>query len=350
MKPRTTVFLALLLVSLSTYYVISERNARRAEAQLASIKILPLAEGDRVSWFRIENGTSKEALALRREDSEWTLEFPVVYPAERFLAEGIASALTLSYRLRRFPFEEKEAVSFGLEPAEIRVELETEKDPKRRTLLLGKESPMKMGIYARWEGEAEAFLMPAPVKAALERTVYSLRQKKLFRLDPDQVTWIHAKRGAKEFRSEEIPVEKIDDLIYALQSLYIKEFLDGKDPATPAFGLQGKRSFVAAGTSDGTVEKIYWGAAVREKQALHAIRENERLVLLVPQQKVASLYEMVETLVQEQGTEGDVDSSSTQGNRGTDPTGGGAGSEESGPDSSGVGDEERAGRADSRGV
>lgn len=364
MKLSTTLLLALLLTGLGTYYVVSEKMSQEAEAELQPLKILTLSEGDSVLWLRIENRVSKETFSLRREGPDWRLEFPVSYPAEKFLVEGMASALTLSFRLRRFPLVGKDPPGSGLDTPDIMIRVETEKGTRRRTLLLGNESPVKGSIYARWQGEAEYFLIPSPVKAAMERSVYSLRQKRLFRVNWDGVAWLHVKVDPKEFRIEkkgegwrfvlpplqaEIPVEKVEDLIYAFESFYVKEFLDGKDPARSEFGLKGQGSFLAAGTPEGTSEKLILGASAEEKEGRYALREGEGLVLLISQGKLRLLLETFEAALGGDESKQNASSAETQGDSGENSESRSAGAEEPRGGRDRVGHEERSGRTDSGG-
>ena len=301
MKVSTTLFLVLLLTGLGVYSLVSEKSLKAGSAELNPIKILTLAEGDFLTRLVIENGVAKETVALKREEKGWMLKTPVSYPAENFLVEGMLSALTFSRRLRRFPGEEKEWQPFGLERPPIRIGIETEKTPGPRYLLLGKESPVGAAVYARWEGEKEYFLIAPEIKAAFERTAYSLRQKKLFRSEWDRLKGVDVKVDGKEFHLEkkEIPVEKVSDLIDSLESLYIKEFLDGRDSRAPEFGFQARNSFIVVRAETGTEERVLIGAAAEGKDACYAVREKEKIVFLISERNLKSFLENFELLFQE---------------------------------------------------
>jgi hypothetical protein len=179
---------------------------------------------------------------------------------------------------------------------------------------MGDNSPVKRGVYARWQGENEYFLIPPQVKAAFERTVYSLRRKKLFRFDTDTVTWMELGLEEKKFRLEkkegvwnwllperrgEVSLENVSNLIYAFETLYIKEFLDGKDPSKEEFGFGAKDFFIAAGADGEAGGKIFLGSPVEEKQARFVFREDENLVVLVSEENLRSLVETFEVTFQE---------------------------------------------------
>jgi len=314
MRISTTIFLIFLLSGLGTYYYLSGNSTGGGQTRLVPTYILTLPEGEAVSALRIHNQISQETMFLKRKSTGWFFESPISYPAEDFLVEGMVRALTLSRRERRLPFQEGVGKEFGFDSPAVKIEIVTGGKPGPRTLLVGEESPAGAGFFARWEGEDEYFLIPHQVKASLERSVYSLRQKKLFRLRWEEVTWMHVRLEKKQFRVEkvgekwrwsipplkgEIPVEKVSDLIYSFQSLYIKEFLDGVEGAEKDFGLQASRAFLAAGGRAGKMEKLVLGMRAKGKEALYARREKEKLVLLVSEQNVKSLLEMLEVTFQE---------------------------------------------------
>ena len=306
MKTSTTLFLAVVLSVFGFYYFLGEKTVPHSAAGLGPARILVLEEGDSIKRLHLFNRNAQEKFSLARLDSGWAFVSPVSYPAEHFLVEGMIQALLFSQRLRRFDSGGKEAPEeFGFASPEIKLGFETQKSPARRTLVIGKESPMGIGIYARWEGEKEYFLIPREVKAALERTLYSLRQKRLFRLNWDDVAWIRAHVEKQEFQiqksgeswrwvlpepKKEIPVEKVSELIYAFQSLYVKEFLDGAPVQKKEFGFEGKHNFLEVGGRE-KIERLELGGSVKGKDSIYAFRKGENLVLLVSGKNLKTLLE-----------------------------------------------------------
>lgn len=311
MRISTTLFLAFLLSSLGVYYFLAETPTLKAGGAFEPIKVLTLKEGDFLSILEIERTNLKGKISLRRKESGWIMEAPVSYPAESFLVEGMVDALAFSRRTRRLPFKENQAKEFGFDAPEIKISIQTEKKPGRRVLLLGGKSPVLAGVYAHWQGEKEYFLVPSEVKASFERTVYSLRQKKLFRFNDEEVVEIDVKIPGKEFQARrkggkwhwvrptltgEIPLEKASELVYAFQFLYVKEFLDGEDPAKKEFGLSPPRAFLTVKEKGGKEEKLVVGAPESRKEALYAFREGEKKVFLVSEKNLRSLVQTFETV------------------------------------------------------
>ena len=307
MKTSTTLTFALILAGLGVYYFAGEKYSPAPLGELSPVEVLLLAPEDRVTWFQIENLKTKETVALRRAESGWRLENPVSYPAEDLLARGMVAALARAKRLRRFPFNAHTALpkDLGLAPPSLRIAVETEKDPKRKYLWVGEDSPIGRMVYARWEGEQEYFLAPPEFRSVFERTAYSLRRKKLFRVNWEGVAWIEAKGPKRQYRLErngkvwrailpdrqvEIPLEKVTDLIYAFQSLYVKDFLDGKNPSNHELRLREGGASLALGAGEGTLEKLFLGASAKNQDALYACREKEDLVLLVSESNLRALW------------------------------------------------------------
>ncbi len=317
MKLSTTVFLAVLLSGLGAYYFVLDKPASfQPAAPLENPKVLLLGEGDFLTYFEIQNSATKEKLVLRKKGSDWMLVAPVYYPAENFLVEGMIQALAFSRRDRRFLLEGKDPGEFGLGKPSIRIVLQTLKRPGKRTLVFGSETPVVGGgFYAKWKDEDEVFLIPDPLKSSFERSVYSLRRKKLFRVRWDNINSLYAQSGQTQYRLEkkgelwrwvipplapEIPLEKVSDLIYSFQALYIKEFLDGRSAKEKDFGLQTPEIRLAVGEEKAPgEEKLAFGARAKGKDALYTVREKENLVLLVSEKNLKSLLEHFEVVLRE---------------------------------------------------
>ena len=300
MKLSSTLFLTFFLTGLSVYYFTGAPGNPEANPELNPLRILTLKEGDSFSFLQIQNLQAHETVTLKRIGPDWKLISPVTYPAENFLVEGMTAALTLSRRVRRLAIRGNRLNGLGFDSPTLKLTLATAREPRRRTLLLGGKSPAGAGIYARWEDEKEYFLMPQEVAASFERTVYSLREKRLFHLAWNKIQWVRLARDGKEFYLEKgkVPVEEFSDLIYALQSLYVKEFLDGVPPTQEELGLNPSKTFLEIG-KEGAEEKIWIGVAVKEKDAFYLVREKEKLVLLVSEKNLRSLMQIMETLVPE---------------------------------------------------
>ena len=319
MKISTTIFLAILLAGLSWYYFSTRPPTAilRPAGELSPIEVLKLEEGDSLSWLRIERrGPGGETLALRREEgaADWRLEFPVTYPAESLLVEGMISSLKMSRRMRRLPLRGPFPKGTGLEVPQVKIGIETRKVPRQRFLLLGEAAPVGGAIYARWADEKEYFLMPAEIRAVFQASLYTLRRKKLFRVNWDRVSRIEFKRGRLHFEligeggkwsgktaasTAEISLEKVRELIYSLESLYIKDFLDGKNPANREFHLLPDFAFIAVRDEEGTQEKLVLGAPARNQEAVYAVREKENVVLFVSERKLRSLTQAFREAFQE---------------------------------------------------
>lgn len=339
MKIQTTVFLAFLLTALGIYYWVSGTGPDLTSSETVS-KVLAFAEGDALTHLKIENKGSREILILERKPSTWKLVSPVESPAENFIVEGMIQALVFSRREKPFPAPRQETKSFGLEDPELRISVRTEKAPGEKTLLLGNETPVPGRIYARWQGEGEVFLVPALLKASFQKTAYSLRQKFLFRADWEKVEWIFVRMGEKKYHlvkksgqwrwvvppvAKDVPAEKIQDLLYSFQSLYVKEFLDGVSPEESDFALKQPGTILTLGWGEDRQEKVLLGAAARGKDALYGMRADEDLVLLVSETHIKDLLQLFDVLFQE--TAGNVspvkgknvDTGKNSGSTGTNP-------------------------------
>ena len=315
MKITTTLFLGVLLTGVGVYYFVWEKPISfKSQAEASPVRVLALAQGDIPSWLMVQNQATKEMISLKREGGDWWLEFPVSYPAENLLVEGMISALTYSNRVRRLSMENLEKQEYGFDSPKIKIGIATAKEPRPRYLLFGGASPVNRGVYAWWEGEKEYFLIPPELKASFERTVYSLRKKKIFRSNMKETVWIHMKSGPQEYRLEkkegkwfwtlpalagEIPEDKVSELLSSFETLYVNEFMDGQNLDDAKFGLQPRDIFLAAGTKPDQGEKLILGNLAGGKEALYSLRENENVVLLVSAEHLKALLQRFELTFQE---------------------------------------------------
>ncbi len=316
MKITTTVFLAVLVAGLSGYYLIWEKpvSLQSRKPEPAAEKVFTLAQGDQTTWLMVQNQTTKEAVSLKREGNNWWLEFPVSYPAENLLVEGMISALTYSNKVRHLSLEGQQKREYGFDSPKIKVGIATQKDPRPRYLLFGELSPVNRAVYAWWEGDKDYFMIPVELRSSFERTVYSLRQKKVFRSNLQEAFWIHMKSADKEHRLEksggkwywtlpplagEIPPGKVSEIISSFEGLYVKEFLDGQNLADEKFGFEPQGIFLQVGTTGGKAEKLILGKLAEGKEAVYSVREEDNVVLLVSEEHLKALLQKFELTFQE---------------------------------------------------
>ncbi len=317
MKASVTVTFTFLFLAVAALY--ARLNPATLPGVLDStagpLRVLPLLNDGGVQWMQIQNLEKKETVTLQKKDGIWRISFPVSYPADPLIAEGLATALKISSKARRL-FPERGWEEYGLLKPSLKIGVEAEPG-RRRYLYLGDASPVGHFVFAKWEGEKEYFLVQADLKKAFERSVYSLRLKQIFRTPPNEITKIHVraldgdyeilKKGQKWFWMEPIPIlgkpvpkKQSDEILAVIADLYVKNFLDEEQGSRQALGFSATSSSVKlwGGAAGKTPEVLKIGREAGTQDAYYGLRENEKTVFLVARGNIRVLFQMMETLAQ----------------------------------------------------
>jgi len=277
------------------------------------MKLLPLESGDEITGIEIRDFKENQTIAMARENEEWFLTYPVRYPAEQLLARGLVHALTLSSKARRL-IPEKDWDEYGLENPAMKIGVRTRNYDEMKYLLFGDKSPVGNFIFARWEKENEYFLLNAQLKPAFERTVYSLREKRVFRIPESEVQKIRIKLGDRVYEMvkranawlwmEPIPLLGVEidpnfvgELTEHLRELYIKDFLDTENKSSREMGFSLAGSLIRVTGISGESDELQLGSELPSRDAFYARRENENVYFLVARGNIRGLFEIVETAI-----------------------------------------------------
>lgn len=315
MKSSVTVGFSVLFLAVAVLYLrlspVSLPGAASPSETL--LRILPLLNDGGVQWIQIQNTEKKETITLQRKSGVWRILFPVSYPADQLMIEGLATALKLSSKARRL-LPERDWDEYGLLKPPLKIGVEAEPG-RRRYLYLGDRSPIGHFVYARWEGEKEYFLVQEDLRRAFERSVYSLRLKQVFRTPLQEVSKLHVrttnadyeifKKGEKWFWMEPIPIlgqtvpkRQSDEILAAIADLYVKDFLDQEKGAPETLGVSAMSPSIKIWGKGKKPEVFKIGRELETQDAYYGLREDEKTFLLVARGNIRGLFQMVEAMAQ----------------------------------------------------
>ncbi len=314
MKPATTlVFCLLFFIVAGAYLYLNPEEKPILHETNAAMQLLPQTAGDEITWIQIQKSEKKETFTLAREGGAWKIKFPVNYPADPLVAEGLATALRLSSKAKRLtPAESWE--DYGLLTPPIKIGIQTKEMPARRYLSLGHASPVGDFVFARWEKEKDYFLLNADVKKVFDISLYSLRQKKMFRTLVPEISEIRVKAGTEPYevvkRGGEwfwyrpdpltnipIPQPEMDDLLLQFQNLSIKEFLD-EEKDLDKTGIAAKFIQFELWNESENPETLVIGKPLDTHDAYYAGLEGESVVFLVSRNHVDALLETFQAMAE----------------------------------------------------
>lgn len=327
MKFSTTAVFSLLFVVVVAFYVQFESPIQTLKnipmPGRMSHRLLLLETQDFVKKIQIGWAQKKEDMTLERKGSDWMITQPLHYAADPVMARGLASALEVSLKIRRL-MPEKGWADYGLERPHLKLGVQTEKGQGgMRFLLFGDRSPIGDFLFARWEGEKEYFLLPAELEKIFDRTVYSLREKRIFRKNLNDAAKVrvqvsppsHAPSDTYELErhgeiwywmepvsilGETVTKEKMAEVLGLFKGLYIKEFLDRERKRPGELGISEASSFLSVtGKTEGETEVLEIGKAANAKDAFYAKRRDEGVVFLVAKGNLDKIFERLQSFVRE---------------------------------------------------
>jgi len=183
----------LLLAGLGVYAWRTEFHGADAKKKAEETKdrALPF-ERDALKAFTVTSDGA--SIRVQKEGEGWTITEPPAGAADREAVEGVLSSLEFA-RVERRLGADADRKAFGLDPAPMKVAIETTGGPER-ALLLGQTNPIGGAYYAVLEDGKEIGLVSASVGEAAKKDLFTLRDKTLVAFDPWKTKELTLERGA----------------------------------------------------------------------------------------------------------------------------------------------------------
>lgn len=290
-------FLMLGVAALGVYYIYVDFQGKEKTAELVESKrILTMPGSTEIIGLKFTNRDG-ETFEIKKEDGCWWLASPVRYPAEEYIVDGLIAALMKTTWDRRFTSGSIDLGEAGLrEPMQrIGISFKNSDGVLERTLLLGEGTKTSHKIYAMWGDEAYVFMVHEQFGRALDKSVFSLRKKKIFESNSDDLYSIQIVIDGEDLtlvagnnkwyriwrNSQEVAKEKVDSLWEQLATLYAKEFLDDLNPGNPDLGLSSPKNFITVTKRSGESQTLWVGGENKEKEGVYGLKDGEKSVLLL---------------------------------------------------------------------
>ncbi|MFI5318513.1 MAG: DUF4340 domain-containing protein [Myxococcota bacterium] len=254
MKPRSTLLLlALVVLAAAALWRFELREGAKGAADAARTDVFSNVDAAQIEWIEL---TQPDGTLVRLEKSgeAWRLAKPIAFAADRFAADGVASALADLASDGVFDPAAADAAqhpeplaNYGL-TREPRVRFSAA--GKVHALRLGDPTPVAGNSYVAAEGDARVFVVPQWQTNALTKTLAELREARLLDFERDQLvritlawpsggTTLEKQDGAWRLSA---PLADVADeaavqaLITDLQGLRAEAFLDAP-PSDDELGL-----------------------------------------------------------------------------------------------------------------
>jgi hypothetical protein len=153
-----------------------------------------------------------EAVTCRHDGGTWAIAEPRKLAADQGTLSTVLNNLTTATVDEVVDPHPSDLKQFGLNPPTYSLEVTTDSNPPKFTLLLGDETPTSSGIYAQVAGNPRVVTLASYLKSNFEKTLFDLRDRRALTLEADQLRKIEVNSKGKKWTLEKNP-EGIWDLV-----------------------------------------------------------------------------------------------------------------------------------------
>lgn len=258
MKLKTTVILLAVFAGLLAFVLLFESKSKARQAsQEKEKKLVDMAAAD-LEKMTLNNGV--ETISLKKDEKgQWRMTGPVEAQADATEINRLAEDFSSLKFDRVVESAAADPKKYEIPKKEVTLWYKGRTEPVR--ILIGMENPIDSSLFAMREGDKRVVLLGSFLKSDLDKKTLDLRQKDIFKFEPEDVTSIRLK--AKDVTWEAIkkvgewylekPVaalakkSRVEDVLRVLAGLKAKEFLSEKkqDAEVAQFGLKDPEYVVA---------------------------------------------------------------------------------------------------------
>jgi hypothetical protein len=193
---RTTIALVVVLGGLFAYiYFVTWKQPADSPGPKQE-KVFASVEADKIDELRVKS-ESGDTSALKKDKDGWHLVEPVAAAAADPEVSGITSALSQLEVVRVVDDKPANLNDYGLASPRIEIDFKTAGDKDFRRLFIGQKSPTGGNLFAKRNGEARVFLIPAFQEQTFNRKTFDLRDKAVLRFDRDKVDRVEIDAAGK---------------------------------------------------------------------------------------------------------------------------------------------------------
>lgn len=320
MRLKPVLFLLAALIIIWGAYIFSESMVAKRQSALDLADRVLLVDGvQEVLSVELSGKAFENPIIITRQsvNKAFGIISPIKSPADQGNVIQMVNALAMARTKKRIKAPQNLG-DFGLDPPWIELKLKSAKR-KNQTIFLGDLSPTGESLYARPEAGSMIWLLPGAVKAGLNQSLFSLRDKKILDfvvLDvKEAVLQAHSSNSLilrrKERKDADIwetgekkKIHKDDvlDLLFKIHGLRALAFFDSGINLT-AVGLKkpwAKITLTVAEAEKNGIIGILLGATDPSGKQIYIRRLNGGPVMMVEKEKIKSLWAQ-EKMIKEAG-------------------------------------------------
>ncbi len=253
MKPKKTlILLAVFAVLLAAVMLVERRGKKTSEAKEKENYLVDVAAAD-VEKVEIKAAaTAAGPIAIARNDKgEWQITAPLAAKADPSEAGSLVDAFAKLRIDRVVDNAPGDLKTYEIPRSEVTLWVKGRTTPVR--VLIGMENPLDKSLYAKREDDAKVVLLASSLTGTLNKTLFDLREKDVFKFDAAEVNSVRLKFRDSEWQAARTdgawsltsPVKALaargplDTLLDSLSGVKAKEFLaeDKKPEEVKKLGL-----------------------------------------------------------------------------------------------------------------
>ena len=159
--------------------------------------------------FRPREG---DAVTCEHDGGTWAIAAPSKLSADQGTLSTVLNNLTTATVDEVVDPHPSDLKQFGLNPPTYSLEVSTDSNPPKFTLLLGDDTPTSGGLYAQVAGNPRVITLASYMKSNLEKNLFDLRDRRALTLEADQLRKIEVDSKGKRWTLEKNP-EGVWDLV-----------------------------------------------------------------------------------------------------------------------------------------
>lgn len=297
MRWKSTLFLAIILVALGTFYYVYEirLSPEREKAAQAKGRLWTVEQKD------VEEVIAKrkaDTIHVKREGADWVLLTPVKAKADRSTVDDLVTDLVTTRVDREIDPNPAKLADFGLDSPSVDLNVEVKGRGDPLTLLLGGKNPTGVWVYGKAKDKPAVFTVSDSVLRDATKPVADFRDKTLLAFDKKDVTGLEVvldgERMSVEPEAESkwritkpvslrADAEAISDFLDKLRFTKVKEFPADAPRSLAPYGLDrpARVTIFLGKEKSRTAQALLFGKEEPTKQGVYAMRPGESSVLLV---------------------------------------------------------------------
>lgn len=287
------ILAALVVCGLGAYIYYIELPRVRTEAETA---LLLRFDPARVSALRLRYPDHTD-IVLERRNGRWRLVEPIAVAADEPTVDRLLRQIQETVIERRIPASEAEDLSvYGLagDGEQARVTIALSDGTTLPDVVVGRTTPVGFQAFARLEDSHDVLLTPLIFHSGIKKTIFELREKRIFTIDPKAVAKIRLHSSPDEILLErkdahwtmvapllELADEnQVNTILSSIVEMEALEFPSGSPSQNEASNLLEFGLVMADGSESGLrVEDRHHESS----QGYHASRLPDGLAVVVPE-------------------------------------------------------------------